>query len=210
MEGWRTAQFEGSCTTAGCRFLTICPPNATISIELGVQPLHRADIGVVVVRQSKVNNLSCRPLAASRRSRCGNRGSLARRALCRSAERISGSTWCRRVARSAADLSDNQIIILDETRLRLWATLLFALRSREKPLSVRLDRDLFDHLRRTREDIFDISACGQYGSHRQREHLTYSSTARCSKGAGLLHIGHIHCGPCSWSWRYAVASKHWM
>ena len=38
---------------------------------------------------------------------------------------------------------------------------------------------------------------------------TYSSTAKLSKGAELLHIGQSHVGPCSCSWRYDVASKHW-
>jgi hypothetical protein len=39
---------------------------------------------------------------------------------------------------------------------------------------------------------------------------TYSSTAKLSKGAGLLQMGQSQVGPCSCNWRYEVASKHWL
>lgn len=76
------------------------------------------------------------------------------------------------------------------------------------PFAVGLDRDLIHAPRRVLEDVLYISDCSSASLSQNRHSITYSSTARLSNGAELLHIGQSHVGPCSWSWRYDVASKH--
>lgn len=77
------------------------------------------------------------------------------------------------------------------------------------PFTVRLYGHLIHRPGCILQDILDVS--GEPSAHGKEWDgpETYSSTAKFSKGAELLHIGQSHVGPCSCNCRYDVASKHW-